>query len=92
MSYATARFIGLHERKGALLPGRDADIVVWDPEATFKVTPSLMHHRHSITPYLEKILRGPVEMTFLRGEKIFDRGAFSSRPLGKPLFSTLGES
>jgi dihydropyrimidinase len=33
-----ARLFGLHPRKGTLEPGADADLVVWDPEATATIT------------------------------------------------------
>ena len=36
----TARHAGLHDRKGRLQVGYDADIVVWNPDAQFEVTRS----------------------------------------------------
>jgi N-acyl-D-aspartate/D-glutamate deacylase len=33
----TARAFGLALRKGALVPGADADLVVWDPERTWTI-------------------------------------------------------
>src|SRR6185436_1761181 len=38
--------------KGAIEVGRDADLVVWDPDETFVVTEELIQHRHKVTPYL----------------------------------------
>ncbi|MGI9105141.1 MAG: allantoinase AllB [Pyrinomonadaceae bacterium] len=80
---APARLIGLDRRKGALRVGCDADIVVFRPEAQFRVEPTAMlHHRHKLTPYAGRVLDGVVETTFLRGEKIYERGAFMRERTG----------
>ncbi len=72
-------------RKGRIEPGFDADLVVFDPEATFKVTPPNLHYRHPISPYMNEKLTGVVETTYLRGVKVFDRGNFPSEPAGVEL-------
>ncbi len=74
---------GLAE-KGAE-PGRDADLVVWYPDAEFSVTPALLRHRHKVTPDAGRSLFGRVATTFLRGEPVFDRGAFPGPPAGRRL-------
>lgn len=79
---APARLVGLQNCKGAIRPGCDADLVVWDSEATFQVDPAGLHHRHKLTPYAGQVLHGVVQASFLRGEKIYDRGRFTARPLG----------
>jgi allantoinase len=73
MSDRTARLAGLHHRKGALIPGHDADLVIWDPEAQFTLTKDLIRHRHKITPYEGKTLTGAVEATYVRGQLIYQR-------------------
>lgn len=78
-----AELVGLHGRKGAIAPGYDADIVVWNPEASFNVEASSLHHRHQMTPYEGRTLFGKVETTFLRGEKIFDHGTCVRSATGK---------
>ena len=80
-----AKLVGLDRRKGAISVGYDADLVIWNPEATWRVEPQMIHHRHKLTPYAGQNLRGVVEATFLRGEKIYDRGRFSAAPVGKML-------
>ena len=72
MSAAPARIAGLARRKGAIAVGRDADLVVFDPEATFVVDPRALHHRHPVTPYAGRTLSGRVVRTYLRGEAVFD--------------------
>ncbi len=82
---APAQLVGLQDRKGTVHPGSDADLVVWKPEATFRVEPSNLHHRHKLTPYAGQALNSVVEATFLRGHKIYDHGQFPSGPSGAML-------
>ena len=56
MALHPAELVGLAGRKGAIAPGRDADLVVFDPDATFTVDPTALHHRHRATPYEGRIL------------------------------------
>lgn len=72
MCEGPARLAGFLKHKGQITPGADADLVVWDPETSFILEPSRILHRHPVTPYLSQSLYGIVEMTFLRGNKIFD--------------------
>jgi allantoinase len=72
MSARTAKLARVDDRKGSLAVGKDADLVVFDPDATFEVTPDLVKHRHHLTPYAGRTLCGVVEKTFLRGEEITD--------------------
>ncbi|HEX8163147.1 MAG TPA: allantoinase AllB [Pyrinomonadaceae bacterium] len=83
LAQSPARLAGLEDRKGAIRVGADADLVVWNPEETFRVEPSALEHRHKLTPYAGRELSGVVEATFLRGEKIYERGAFAAGPKGK---------
>ncbi len=83
MSAAPAKLAGLAKRKGMIAPGYDADLVVWNPEAEFTLSREMIRHRHSVTPYLGCSLQGVVEMTFLRGRKVYERGAFLGSPSGQ---------
>jgi allantoinase len=75
LAEAPARLAGLHPRKGVLAAGADADLVLWDPAATATVDAGALYHRHSITPYHGRQLRGRVHTTFLRGAIIYDEGS-----------------
>jgi allantoinase len=70
MCGATARLAGLDDRKGMLAPGYDADIVIWDPDASFVVDPSKLLHRHHLTPYAGRELFGVVRATYVAGRQV----------------------
>ena len=81
-SAATARLAGL-PNKGAIEKGRDADFAIWSPEKSFVIAPSNIEHRHKLTPYAGEELRGVVEETWLRGQRIFARGKHEGHARGK---------
>jgi len=80
-----ADLAGLHGRKGALVPGADADLVVLDPRGEFEVSPESIRHRHPVTPYAGQVLRGAVVETILRGRSVYERGRASPPPQGQAL-------
>lgn len=82
MSWRPAQLAGLDHRKGRLMPGLDADIVIWNPEAQFDVRSEIIQHKHKLTPYNGRKLSGVVERVYLRGRKIFDNGVFSPECTG----------
>jgi allantoinase len=84
MSGAPAALAGLSDRKGAIAPGRDADLVAWDPDADFLVDPCTLQQRHKVTPYAGRRLRGIVRKTFLRGRCIWNRET-DIRPTPDPI-------
>lgn len=77
-----AEVMGLQNHKGAIAPGFDADLIIFDPDKSFVVQPAIILHRHKITPYEGHTLTGVVEKTFLRGQKIYDDGLFGEKPTG----------
>ena len=85
MSAAPAALAGMGHRAGALEAGREANFMVFDPDAEFVVTSARLHYRHAISPYLGETLRGVVEATYLRGEPVFRAGEFISGARGREL-------
>ncbi len=73
-----ARLASLDDRKGAIAVGRDADLVIWDPDRTFKVDGEKLHQRHGLTPYQGRTLHGVVEQTYVRGRCVYDNGDFAA--------------
>lgn len=92
MGEAPARLAGLSGRKGVIAPGADADLVVWDADGEWTVEGTKLQHRHPLTPYEGRRLRGVVRSTYLRGTCVFDRDAgeqaserFPRAPIGRSL-------
>ena len=67
-----AKIFGLYPRKGALLPGADADIVVWDPQKHVKYGIAHSQQRTDYNLYEGWELVGYPEKVFLRGKMIVD--------------------
>jgi dihydropyrimidinase len=87
-----ARIFGLYPRKGALLPGSDADIAIWDPEMRVKYGVKYSQQRTDYNLYEGWELVGYPVMVFLRGQLIVDRGQWLGRSgQGQFLQRTTGE-
>jgi dihydropyrimidinase len=67
-----AKIFGLYPRKGALLPGSEADILIWDPERRVTYGTAFAHHRTDYNLYENWELVGFPEKVFLRGQRIVD--------------------
>jgi dihydropyrimidinase len=74
-----ARIFGLYPKKGALLAGSDADIVIWDPEKKVTYGVAQAHQRTDYNLYEGWEFTGMPEKVFLRGKLIVD----GDRWLGK---------
>ena len=71
-----ARIYNLWPRKGALLPGSDADIVLYDPTPTGTITAENLHSLAGYTPYEGLRVQGRVVATLRRGAFLVRAGAF----------------
>ncbi|MGA2490197.1 MAG: dihydropyrimidinase [Anaerolineales bacterium] len=67
-----ARIFGLYPRKGALLPGSDADLIIWDPQKKVKYGVAYSAQRTDYNLYEGWELTGYPEKVLLRGEIIVD--------------------
>ena len=70
-----ARLFGF-SRKGAIEPGRDADIVVFDPASPHPIRAADLHHSSDYTPYEGLGAAGAVRDVFVRGRAVVRGGAF----------------
>ncbi|HEV8488355.1 MAG TPA: dihydropyrimidinase [Candidatus Limnocylindrales bacterium] len=73
-----ARLFGFG-RKGAIEPGRDADIVLFDPAAQRVIEAADLHHTSDYTPYEGLAVSGAVRSVFVRGDAVVRDGAFVGR-------------
>jgi dihydropyrimidinase len=67
-----SKIFGLYPRKGAILPGADADIIIWDPEKLVDYGVAMSHQRTDYNLYEGWKLTGYPEKVFLRGKLIVD--------------------
>jgi dihydropyrimidinase len=74
LSTNQARIHGMAGRKGALTPGADADIVVWDPDLEIAATQSNRHGNVDYTPYEGMTFRGAPASVYVRGSLAYADG------------------
>ncbi|MCR5329844.1 MAG: amidohydrolase family protein, partial [Lachnospiraceae bacterium] len=78
-SYNPSRIFGC-DLKGEIAPGKDADIVLYDPKKHFTITKEAMHSNLDYTVYEGKELTGYPVMTISRGMTVYEDGRFKGRP------------
>jgi dihydropyrimidinase len=71
-----ARAFGHYPRKGALAPGSDADVLVWDPAAETTITAGTFDDGTGDSVYLGERLRGRVRDVLLGGRSLVRQGRF----------------
>lgn len=71
-----ARLFGCYPRKGAVAPGADADLVVWDPELRRTISATTQHQRTDYTLYEGWEVVGAPRTVLSRGRVLVDEGAW----------------
>ena len=74
LSTNQARIYGAYPRKGALFPGADADIVLWDPELRTTASVENRHGNVDYTPYEGREFHGGPASVYVRGNLVFKDG------------------
>ncbi len=89
-----AKLMGLYPRKGTIAVGGDADLVIFDPERTRKVSAAMLKSRADYSVYEGWEVTGWPVVTLSRGEVVFEddlvigrpgRGLLLSRTATRPL-------
>ena len=81
-SLAPAKAFGLYPRKGALLPGSDADIVVVDLNKELRIDASDLKSKGSSTPFQDYETRGAPVHTLVRGRFVMRDGTLVTSAKG----------
>eukprot|EP00897_Mesotaenium_endlicherianum_P010325 jgi/Mesen1/9320/ME000604S08830 len=81
------------DQKGSIEANKDADLVVWDPEASFAVDANFtIFHRHKVTPYAGRNLNGRVLGTYVRGSLVYSKGVHAENGCGLKLLQKYEEA
>lgn len=83
LSEQPAKLFGMYPRKGALAVGSDADIVIFDPEYTGRITAAAQHQAVDYTPYEGFETKGRAETVLLSGEPAVEGGRVVSPGRGR---------
>jgi dihydropyrimidinase len=75
-----ARIMGLYPKKGAIQPGSDADLVLWDATKKVTLTNALMQHAIDYTPYEGLEVTGWPVATLRRGAVVMRDGKVQAEP------------
>lgn len=71
-----AKLFGCAPQKGMLVPGADADIVIYDPKKEFTVSVGNMHSNYDHTIWEGAKLKGYPVATYSRGNLVYKDGEF----------------
>ena len=92
-----ARMFGLYPRKGAIRPGSDADLLIYDPDYEGTIRAADLMSNAGYTPYEGWSYKGRPWMTLLRGQVVLKDGDVQQEsgygqflPAGKPMAPIMG--
>ncbi|XP_036405465.1 dihydropyrimidinase-related protein 5b [Megalops cyprinoides] len=71
-----AKIYNLYPRKGRIIPGADADVVVWDPDATRTISVTTQVQGGDINLYENLRCHGVPLVTISRGRVVCENGVF----------------
>ena len=89
-----AKMFGMYPQKGSLLPGSDADLVIWDPNYRGTISAKTHQSACDTNVYEGTAVEGGASQVFIRGTKVYDNGEFLvkpgfgqfvKRPAGRPM-------
>lgn len=87
-----AKIFGLYPRKGSLMPGADADVVIWDPLKKVKYGVAYAQHRTDYNLYEGWQLTGFIDQVYLRGNLIVDQQVWKGKAgMGQYLVRETGQ-
>lgn len=80
LAYGPAKAFGLYPRKGCLAPGSDGDLVVFDPELPWVITPESLFYKNKLSAFVGLTGKGSVTHTVVRGNIVFANGQIKTGP------------
>jgi dihydropyrimidinase len=80
LSTNAAKLFGLYPRKGTIVPGSDADIVIFDPEKEHTISAKTHHTKADYNLYEGTTVVGAPEIVLLRGNVLVEDGELVASP------------
>ncbi len=80
LSSDPARLFGLYPRKGAIMPGSDADLLIYDPAPRTTIRADQQHTIAGYTPYDGMTVQGRVRTVVSRGDVLVEDGVLHGDP------------
>ncbi len=92
-----AQILNIYPRKGAILPGSDADIVIWDPKATKTITAATQKSAIDYNVFEGFTVTGLPRYTFSRGTIVWGPGTTTPQPgrgqhIARPAFPAISRA
>ncbi len=75
-----AKMFGMYPKKGTIAIGSDADIVIWDPDVTSKMSVDVNHMNVDYTCYEGKQVKGKIELVMQRGNVLIEDDQYLGSP------------
>jgi dihydropyrimidinase len=93
----TAKIFNIHPKKGALVAGADADVVVWDPEKSRTISAKTHHQNIDFNIYEGMTTIGNAAITLSRGRVLWENDQLRTEPgtgkhVDRPCFSPYWDS
>ncbi len=87
-----AKIFNIYPKKGAIMPGADADLVVWDPEKTRTISAKTHHQNIDFNIYEGMTITGNAAITLSRGSILWEKDQLSTvkgagRNIDRPPFA-----
>ena len=78
-----AKLFGMYPQKGALAVGSDADVVIFDPDYTWRIQAATQYQNVDYTPYEGMEMAGRTDTVLLSGEVAVEGGRVVRENLGR---------
>ncbi|XP_078438543.1 pyrimidine 2 isoform X2 [Wolffia australiana] len=75
-----ARIFNIYPRKGAILAGSDADLIILNPNSSFEISAASHYSRSDTNVYEGKSGKGKVEVTISQGRIVWEDGELKVEP------------
>ncbi|RWR74802.1 dihydropyrimidinase [Cinnamomum micranthum f. kanehirae] len=78
--FCSARIFNIYPRKGAILEGSDADIIILNPNSSFEIAAHSHHSKLDTNVFEGRRGKGKVEVTISRGRVVWKDGELKVEP------------